>query len=860
MKHLMTKLTSGLLILTLVVGFLLNIMPAAMADDDAHTHGGQVFMPWNSTNSLPTQEGNYYLTDDVNLGVAWYDLPQGTIRLCLNGHSITGNINNPSIIVDAGRTLELYDENNNGTITHGSNWTGPGVYIYGGTFIMHGGKICNNISQSKGGGVDINHGGTFKMTGGKITGNTAVFGGGVFCGNNDIYQNEGHCLFEMSGTAVITGNIATGSGGGVCTENDAGMTMSGGSITGNTANVHGGGVCVEGYSSMTMTGGSISQNEGLCYGGGIYVFDNASLTISGGSITGNNTNGTKYLGKIISGGGVCAVTPQNGYFRKLSGSPVIQGNTIGNKKDDFYLNDGCVLTLTGKLTDAASIGITMRNETGLFTQDWKTIMGDADPAKYFFSNNDSYMVAPDQGEAVLAEPRTVTFEANGGSGRMDKQKVPKSISAVLSANAFTAPDGYVFDKWNTKKDGSGEEYPDKATIVLEEDRTLYAQWKAIPAKQAQITKQPKDLTLTYGYTEGSLSVDAEAAEDGKYQLSYQWYSCENTKKKNAKEIKGATKASYIIPAGKNAGAECYYCTVAATRKDNKETATVDSDVATVTVEKANAAIQTVPTANNRTYDGTEKPLLNSDGKAEGGTLVYAKGTEATTAPAKNQYTEAIPMAIDAGTYYAWVFVQGDENHKDTDAIYVTVTINAPDPGPEPEPQPQKTDIGKAKLNYKTSFVYNGKAQKPTTTVTLNGKKLVPNADYTATYANNKDIGTATITITGIGDYTGSKAGVFTIVPAAVKLNKLEPGKKKATLDVSWKKGVKNDGYEVEYSQKKNFKDAKKIKVKGAKKLKCTIKKLKKGKTYYVRVRTYKKVKGKMYYSAWSKVESKKIGK
>ena len=45
---------------------------------------------------------------------------------------------------------------------------------------------------------------------------------------------------------------------------------------------------------------------------------------------------------------------------------------------------------------------------------------------------------------------------------------------------------------------------------------------------------------------------------------------------------------------------------------------------------------------------------------------------------------------------------------------------------------------------------------------------------------------------------------------------------------------------------------KKISVKGYKKTSRTIRKLKRGKKYYVRVRTYKKVNGKNYYSAWSK--------
>lgn len=57
-----------------------------------------------------------------------------------------------------------------------------------------------------------------------------------------------------------------------------------------------------------------------------------------------------------------------------------------------------------------------------------------------------------------------------------------------------------------------------------------------------------------------------------------------------------------------------------------------------------------------------------------------------------------------------------------------------------------------------------------------------------------------------------------------------------------------DGYQIQYSLKKNFKNSKKIKKKSTN---ITIKKLKKNKKYYVRVRVYGKVNGKTYYGKWS---------
>ncbi len=61
-----------------------------------------------------------------------------------------------------------------------------------------------------------------------------------------------------------------------------------------------------------------------------------------------------------------------------------------------------------------------------------------------------------------------------------------------------------------------------------------------------------------------------------------------------------------------------------------------------------------------------------------------------------------------------------------------------------------------------------------------------------------------------------------------------------------------DGYQIQYSTSKSFKHAKTVKVKGYKRSSKTIKKLKRNKRYYVRVRTYAKMGHKTYYSKWSK--------
>lgn len=75
----------------------------------------------------------------------------------------------------------------------------------------------------------------------------------------------------------------------------------------------------------------------------------------------------------------------------------------------------------------------------------------------------------------------------------------------------------------------------------------------------------------------------------------------------------------------------------------------------------------------------------------------------------------------------------------------------------------QADIANAKVTLeKTAYTYDGTAKTPSVTVELNGKKLSLGVDYIVSYQNNKDVGTATVTVTGRVEYKGSKTEEFTI--------------------------------------------------------------------------------------------------
>ncbi|MBE5927502.1 MAG: type I pullulanase [Lachnospiraceae bacterium] len=167
-------------------------------------------------------------------------------------------------------------------------------------------------------------------------------------------------------------------------------------------------------------------------------------------------------------------------------------------------------------------------------------------------------------------------------------------------------------------------------------------------------------------------------------------------------------------------------------------------------------------------------------------------------------------------------------------------------------------ISGAKVSNIKNVAVTGKAVKqPSLKVVLEGKTLTQGKDYTVTYKNNKKIGKASFVVKGKGCYKGyTKTYTFKITPAKVKLSNVKAGKKRAT--VTWKKAKGAQGYQVYMSTSKSgkYKQVKAINKSGT--VKFVKKNLKKGKTYYFKVRAYKKVSGKTYLGSFSTVKSVRV--
>lgn len=160
--------------------------------------------------------------------------------------------------------------------------------------------------------------------------------------------------------------------------------------------------------------------------------------------------------------------------------------------------------------------------------------------------------------------------------------------------------------------------------------------------------------------------------------------------------------------------------------------------------------------------------------------------------------------------------------------------------------------------YKTAYTYNGKDKKSTVTLKDSTGKKIAKSNYTLTYSNTKNIGTAKVKIKLKGSkYSGTKTLTYKIQLPAPKIKSLTNPSAR-TMKAKWSKVSIADGYQFVYCRTKDFngiKGTETVRSGSTAKTKLTLLNVD---TYYCRVRAYKKINGKTYYSAWSATEKIKI--
>ena len=150
------------------------------------------------------------------------------------------------------------------------------------------------------------------------------------------------------------------------------------------------------------------------------------------------------------------------------------------------------------------------------------------------------------------------------------------------------------------------------------------------------------------------------------------------------------------------------------------------------------------------------------------------------------------------------------------------------------------------------YTYSGKVKNPTVTVRDSRGNRISSTNYTVSnLSGHKNVGTYKVTVKFKGTkYSGTLSTSFRINPKSTKLKSLTALSKGFT--VKWSAvTTQTTGYQLQYSTGSKFTNAKTVSVSSGKTTSKKVSKLSAKKKYYVRVRTYKTVSGKKYYSAWS---------
>ena len=323
-----------------------------------------------------------------------------------------------------------------------------------------------------------------------------------------------------------------------------------------------------------------------------------------------------------------------------------------------------------------------------------------------------------------------TFDADGGSVENNKQPVIPS-DKYWKLPTSTRKD-YTFNGWFTGKT-SGTQVTKNTVVTNSTSHTLYAHW-------------------TYNSTTTPIS-------NCTISLATTSYSFDGTAKKPSVTVKDGTTTltngtDYTVSYSNNTNAGTATATI--TGKGNY-TGTA-SKTFTINAKSISSTSVTLGTTSY-TYDGTaKKPSVT----VKDGTTTLTNGTDYTVSYSNNTNT---------GT--ATVTITGKGNYSGTASK--TFKINA------------KSISSTTVTLGTTSYTYDGTAKKPSVTVKDGSKTLTNGTDYTVSYSNNTNAGTATAIITGKSNYTGTVSKTFIINAKSLSSTTVTLGTISYTYDGTAKK-------------------------------------------------------------------------
>lgn len=377
--------------------------------------------------------------------------------------------------------------------------------------------------------------------------------------------------------------------------------------------------------------------------------------------------------------------------------------------------------------------------------------------EYYFAGWATSMDDAKNGKATYAAGQTVHVDVNGENVLYATWIEKTVITLVAKSNTVTyngepqsvegfedVADGYIVSGLTAKATGTnvGEYTTEiKGTAHVEKDNQDVTNKVIVKTTPGQLTiTKAETMTLTPELT----GKDAEKEYDSKPLSGGA----------TASVTKGTT-ITYSTDGGKTWSEELPSITNVGTL--NVTAKAENKNYKDVTVEyklKVTRKAVTVKADNKSKVFGEKDPELTA--KVEG---TLGKDTV--------EYTLSRKTGEDVGTYPITASGKAEQGNYKVTYVAGTLTITAQsiDPGTDPEkPNPDYTG---AKVNSPSDEVYDGKEHKWIPTVTDKAdKKLEAGKDYTVEYStkNFKDVGTIDVTITGIGNYSGTVKRSYKVTP------------------------------------------------------------------------------------------------
>ena len=601
----------------------------------------------------------------------------------------------------------------------------------------------------------------------KITGGTLIATAG------DATYNSYGLMVDNSGVLEIMGGTVKATGGKATSYASEGIFVNGGSGTLNLS----GGECWATSSQGDVSYAFRCQGNINISGGILHVS-------SGYTATASNSQGiraTDSEGKITITGGMIAASSCDG------------GDTI-------YSN-GTITVSHELITENHDTGYDTTSNSTDFTSGTTQTLKQSDYSKPLKIGKVGHMVAYDENGVT------------GGAAPSDDTVYANNAQVTVAGNTLNMyKTGYKFDKWNTKADGTGADYVPGTTFNITDDTTLYAQWKELEQLEYTVTFKvvngswdddtAGDKTVTLSGLEGDvlkLSAEQIPAVGSKPNDTYKAGSWDTTPSAET-EITADTTYTYTYAQKDSISQTVTFKVVNGSWNDETTTdktvtltgyegdtlklvadqiptvgtkpndtykagswdvtPSTETEITAATTytytyaQKDAATVTKAPEAKTLTYTGSAQSLVTA-GTAAGGEMRYALGNETR---ATQPYTTSIPTVINAGTYYVWYKVVGDENHTDTNPVCITVDIGT------------KTDVS-AEQKQGETLTYDGTAKTPTIDI-KDGETEV--STYTVKYVGVEptvyeesetaptEAGNYKAVITLNGNYSGTKEVPFII--------------------------------------------------------------------------------------------------